>query len=264
MIGTMRMKRIYYVIIIFLGTFISLKAQTIDGFLKVVENTSTTYAVKLQIRLESGSAILSIATIRFNYDTTRLSFPTKPVLNKDYEIYNFNSPTYSATVTHPSSAIISVNLFSMSGNTITTDTVDVTTISFKKLASFDSATIYPVMVQIFSPSNSTQWAIGTWKDYHPTAIKNIPNVPEKFQLMQNYPNPFNPSTTIEYQISSNSLVTLKIYNVLGQEVATLVDKMESPGNYSVRFNADKLASGTYFYRLQTGEFAQTKKMLLIK
>ncbi len=92
----------------------------------------------------------------------------------------------------------------------------------------------------------------------------------KFELKQNYPNPFNPTTTIKYQIpnvtSGFSLreVTLKIYDVLGKEVATLVNKKQLPGIYQVAFNGSKLASGIYYYRLKSGNYIETKKMILLK
>lgn len=98
---------------------------------------------------------------------------------------------------------------------------------------------------------------------------NNSKVPQTFSLSQNYPNPFNPSTVIRYQVSEASKVTLKIYDILGREVAVLVKNGEKPaGTYEVTFNASTLSSGTYFYRLEaispTGEFVQTKKMLLMK
>lgn len=87
----------------------------------------------------------------------------------------------------------------------------------------------------------------------------------KFELMQNYPNPFNPNTKINYQIAEMSNVSLKIYDALGREVKTLVNKIQSPGNYSVDFDAKNgFSSGIYFYRLQSGNFVQTRKMLLLK
>jgi photosystem II stability/assembly factor-like uncharacterized protein len=85
-----------------------------------------------------------------------------------------------------------------------------------------------------------------------------------FSLEQNYPNPFNPSTNIHYAISNRQLVQLKIYDVLGNEVATLVNEFKSAGNYEVDFNASKLSSGVYFYKLQAGSFIETKKMILLK
>ena len=90
------------------------------------------------------------------------------------------------------------------------------------------------------------------------------NISESFALEQNYPNPFNPSTTIRYQIPTAGIVTLKIYDVLGNEVATLVNEEKSAGSYEVNFNASSLASGIYFYKIQAGSFVQTKKMILLK
>ncbi len=89
-------------------------------------------------------------------------------------------------------------------------------------------------------------------------------IPEEFYLSQNYPNPFNPTTTIRYSIPQNSKVTLKVYDILGREVATLVNEAKQPGNYEVAFNGSGLASGIYFYRLQAGNFSATKKLILMK
>ncbi|MCP5064167.1 MAG: T9SS type A sorting domain-containing protein, partial [Ignavibacteriae bacterium] len=104
-------------------------------------------------------------------------------------------------------------------------------------------------------------------------ITNVENeeIPNKFTLYQNYPNPFNPTTTIKYSIpvgdanfTSTKNTILKIYDILGKEVFTLVDEHKSSGTYEVVFDASNLASGTYIYRLQVGSYAETKKMLLIK
>jgi uncharacterized delta-60 repeat protein len=88
--------------------------------------------------------------------------------------------------------------------------------------------------------------------------------PNEFNLAQNYPNPFNPTTTIQYSIPQRSNVTLKVYDILGNEVATLVNEERARGVYSVNFDASQLASGIYFYRIQAGSFIETKKMILIK
>ena len=90
------------------------------------------------------------------------------------------------------------------------------------------------------------------------------NKPLKFQLDQNYPNPFNPTTTINYQLSKNGMVTLKVYDVLGSEVKTLVNEIKQPGAYKVNFDGRSLPSGVYFYRLTAGTFTQTKKLVLMK
>lgn len=94
-------------------------------------------------------------------------------------------------------------------------------------------------------------------------------LPEGFALYQNYPNPFNPSTTIRYTIpldagSETQEVSLKVYDVLGNEIATLVNDEKESGNYTVEFNASYLSSGVYFYQLKAGDFVQTRKMLLAK
>jgi len=88
--------------------------------------------------------------------------------------------------------------------------------------------------------------------------------PIDFTLEQNYPNPFNPSTTILYQIPQDGIVTLKIYDILGAEVATLVNEQKVAGKYEVNFNASQLASGVYIYKIQAGDFVSSKKMILIK
>ena len=85
-----------------------------------------------------------------------------------------------------------------------------------------------------------------------------------FSLLQNYPNPFNPTTKIQYSISKSSFVTIKVYDILGKVVATLVNEEKRPGNYSVVFHAASLSSGIYFYRLQAGGFTETKKLIFLK
>jgi hypothetical protein len=103
--------------------------------------------------------------------------------------------------------------------------------------------------------------------YHETitGIRSDNNsMPQGFLLLQNYPNPFNPSTVISYQLSVDSKVSLKVYNVLGKEVTTLVDGEQRAGEHSVNFNANNLTNGVYFYQLNAGNFTQTKKMVLLK
>jgi len=109
-----------------------------------------------------------------------------------------------------------------------------------------------------------------------TGIESKKIVASKFNLNQNYPNPFNPTTTIKYSIptplnppfakegNTGGFVTLKVYDVLGKEIATLVNKEQQSGNYKVTFNASSLPSGIYFYRLQSGNFVETKKLILLK
>ena len=140
-------------------------------------------------------------------------------------------------------------------------------------------------------TNSTrQNHIGFWYQVNSvvTAVENeSDNLPNEFKLYQNYPNPFNPTTTIEYSIPSSSViasgakqskeitsvnsfprndvnVTLKVYNILGKEVTTLVNKKQSPGVYEVTFDASNLPSGVYIYKIHAGSFKQSRKLLLMK
>jgi hypothetical protein len=134
-----------------------------------------------------------------------------------------------------------------------------------------SDTQYPVnLTQSFNRAN-IQFDINLT-----TGIGNeFTSIPEVFSLSQNYPNPFNPTTVITYNIPSNvksqtlasqsgSNVKLVIYDLLGKEVTTLVNEKQSPGTYSVKFNGSNFASGVYFYRIEAGEFVDTKRMVLLK
>ena len=103
-----------------------------------------------------------------------------------------------------------------------------------------------------------------------TEVEKEDAIMYNFSLEQNYPNPFNPSTTIKYSIpgiqvsyAQSANVILKVYDLLGREVATLVNKEQKPGNYEVKFDASLLSSGIYFYKLQAGTLSNTKKMLLL-
>ena len=97
-----------------------------------------------------------------------------------------------------------------------------------------------------------------------TAVPSGNSLPTNFVLNQNYPNPFNPTTTISYSVPKTSLVTIKVYDILGREVAVLVNEEKAGGNYEIKFNASNLSSGVYMYRFQAGTFIQSKKMLLLK
>ncbi len=142
----------------------------------------------------------------------------------------------------------------------------------------------------YSPVNATSASGKTWGYYTDnvsgctmtsgSAQTNRPNVcfvltatgagsilsliPSKYELSQNYPNPFNPTTKINFAIPKQGLVTMKIYDVLGREVRTLVNEVKQAGNYSVDFNAMEFASGVYFYKLTSGDFSDIKRMILVK
>ncbi len=112
------------------------------------------------------------------------------------------------------------------------------------------------------PGDANIGALGTGSA---TAVNSeVSNLPSSYKLNQNYPNPFNPSTVITYSVPKSRLVVLKVYNILGQIVSTLVNRVQNAGNYQVSFNGDNLASGVYFYTLSAGNFKTVKKMILLK
>jgi endo-1,4-beta-xylanase len=95
-------------------------------------------------------------------------------------------------------------------------------------------------------------------------VKTGPSITSQFQLFNNYPNPFNPSTIIKYSVPMTAEISLKIFDMLGREVTTLVNEVKTSGTYEVTFNAYNLSSGVYFYQLRARDFVSTKKLLLIK
>jgi len=112
---------------------------------------------------------------------------------------------------------------------------------------------------------TTGWTQFNPKNYEVIGINQISsNIPNNFSLKQNYPNPFNPNTIINYQLQKFSNVSLKVYDVLGNEVSTLVNQKQNAGSYEVGFNATALSSGIYFYTLKTEGYSETKRMLLVK
>ena len=96
------------------------------------------------------------------------------------------------------------------------------------------------------------------------SVEDGEQLPLEFKLEQNYPNPFNPSTTIRFTLPEKEFVTLKIYDVMGNEVAVLLNEEKETGSHSIEFDASRLASGTYFYKLQAGDNIETRKMILLK
>ncbi len=123
---------------------------------------------------------------------------------------------------------------------------------------------YTVAVQVSDGKLSTMsYQIITAAD-KTTDVKVTAGIPNQYQLFQNYPNPFNPSTTITFDIPESGFVALTLYNMLGEKVDVLVNRVMNAGSYKVNYNATKLNSGIYFYRIQTNNFAQVKKMILLK
>jgi hypothetical protein len=116
-----------------------------------------------------------------------------------------------------------------------------------------------------NPAGTSDWST-TWSftTVATTSISNHVGTPNEYRLCQNYPNPFNPSTTIRYELKEAGRASLKVFDLLGQEVATLVDGEKAAGLHSVEFEAGRLASGLYFYTLRTNSNAMTLTMMLLK
>jgi hypothetical protein len=112
--------------------------------------------------------------------------------------------------------------------------------------------------------DSSQWYLDDYVLEDITVGVKDFSFPNEYKLEQNYPNPFNPTTKISYQIPGMSFVSLKVYDILDNETATLINEERPIGNYEIEFNGSYSSSGVYFYQLKTGNFIQTKKMLLLK
>jgi hypothetical protein len=135
--------------------------------------------------------------------------------------------------------------------------------------SFTSQLTLPYDVYCISMANINVGWCGTagghiYKYTDNVSVSNQNQTPTQFTLKQNYPNPFNPQTTIDFSLAKTGYITLKVYNLLGQAVMTLVDGVETAGDHSVMFNAENLPSGTYFYTMKSGDFTATKSLVLVK
>jgi murein tripeptide amidase MpaA len=126
-----------------------------------------------------------------------------------------------------------------------------------------------------APNHYPKTISGVYAKYDSTTILNVKlrpmisevsgnEVSESYSLSQNYPNPFNPTTNISYRIADNSFVTLTVYDILGKEIASLVNAKQSPGTYDVQFDGNRLSSGIYFYKLKAGDYTDVKSMILVK
>ncbi len=149
--------------------------------------------------------------------------------------------------------------------TITSDQINPPDTSLTVSDSLVGSTIYSWRISAGNAYGFSLWS-SAWKfkTEVPTWVALSSGTPTQFSLMQNYPNPFNPTTEISYQLSESSFVTLKVYDILGREVAALVNGHQSPGIHNVTFDASRLPTGVYFYRLDAGTHVATRKMLMIK
>lgn len=201
----------------------------------------------------SRNSELDLLPFVIEYDSTKISDTTSA------EIYIINVGNNSLTI---DSIIVSDPHFILTDVTNEVEPYSV----WKSIVQFipDSAKYYSTIIKVYSDGGIKQLSLsGIGKDYAVSVDDEILQS-LTFSLSQNYPNPFNPLTSIHYAIGKRQFVTLKVYDILGNEIATLVNDEKSAGNYEVNFNASNIPSGVYFYRLQAGSFIQTNKMILLK
>jgi hypothetical protein len=270
----------------------SVSPATINGRFDVNE-VNGIKSVILQINTNTAMNELGGTTIVFNFDTTSISFPNNPVNEIDYIFHNFNGGNYSsATVTRPLKNQIWVNIdlpYTNNNNgtivAASPNWTDVVTINFSIVDQSRSANLTWLTTSpfwgVYDADNSTLWQDGDFEDFI-TGVEQVSEFPTNFELLQNYPNPFNPSTKIRYTIPAihtgqtgspnlykgGTLVQLKVYDILGNEVATLVNEEKEPGIYEVEFSninaTSSIASGIYIYKIHSGNFVDSKKMVLLK
>jgi hypothetical protein len=144
------------------------------------------------------------------------------------------------------------------GNPDTVRTMTADSLPTGSWRTIDSVTsVYVALSRLAGTTENTLTEPGVY-------VRRLSETPTDFALGQNYPNPFNPTTTISYQIPTNALVTLKVFDVLGREVAVLLDRTQSAGTYTMQFDASRLPSGLYFYSLTAGRYTAVRKMMLVK
>ncbi|MBE0572726.1 MAG: T9SS type A sorting domain-containing protein [Ignavibacteriaceae bacterium] len=277
-------------VILFLWYACSAEPATINGRFVIVSADPSNTSVLLQINTNSGNAALGGATIVFDFNTSAISINENPIQDVDYTFHNFSGENYSvATITRPLINTIWVNIDlpyvnSNNGTTVSANPewTDVVTIHFNTVdlnVTQDLTWLTNSLFWgIYDADNSTIWENGVFEDF-PTSVEPVSDLPTNFELSQNYPNPFNPSTKIKFTIPYVTLsgvegsvpVKLQVYDILGNEVATLVNEEKAPGVYEVEFggashsgDVRNLASGIYIYRLQASEFSDTKKMILLR
>ncbi len=227
------------------------------------------------VGINSNAIIPSLGTIHCIVKEVGVSEPVRiSHATMDSVVYDEDSIAVKAVI-KTKSGIANASIF------WTTDTTSGFNSSSMQFVSGDSAVGYiPVQIDstviyyyISATSNSGRTITkpivapdGYYKFIIENSVTGIADeyLPEEFYLSQNYPNPFNPSTKIQFWISDFGFVNLKVYDILGKEIATLVNEEKQAGNYSVEFNAAELPSGVYFYQLKADSFVETRKMLLLK
>ena len=207
----------------------------------------------------SGPSFPGVKAIRINYYSYPENIGTKDIIRtKVYNNVNLNDSIkfdYAYAQRTPYEDRLVVKISVDGGNTFPYTIFDKKGAALGTTAPSSSS---------FVPSTG-QWGTFAARYGSVTGLEPTGNfTPNKFELSQNYPNPFNPTTKIKYYIANSGYVNMKVYDILGKEVAVLVNANLKPGEYELQFNASNLTSGIYFYKITAGNFTDTKKMLLVK
>jgi len=237
---------------------------TPSGALYIGSFGGTIYSVDMNTgdALEVAVTNIPIAGLAFNPLTGKLWASVRPTLSGKDRIFKINLPSGDTDLvgTTGLSATVSDIIFDGNGRLWGINGSGTAVNSLLRIDTTNGAGTI-----VGSMGISSVLSLAMWQDSFQVGVQDFEaSVPQRYSLEQNYPNPFNPSTAISFQLPAISNVSLKIYNVLGQEIATLVNKELKAGRYSVAWDASNVPSGMYFYRLHAGNFSATKKLLLMK
>lgn len=204
------------------------------------------------------SAVFPFGSTVFNFNQTYLvvvKYKFNTTSNTDDAMSVYVLSSVSPTTTEPTNPTVGPYVCSDASKT---DQVDLSMVTLRQ----GSATSAPALM-IDGIRIATNWGLAVTGTA--TGVEENKSIlPTKFELSQNYPNPFNPSTTIKYQVPQNSFVNVSVFDILGNQVKTLVNEEKAAGSYDLKFDASNIPSGVYFYKIQTSSFTQTKKMILMK
>ena len=274
--GNMKTLYILILVLFFMALDKDVMATDLNGRIYVLNNDGNNFKVLFQISTDSGDRKLGGASIVIDFDSTLIDLRDEPRMGIDFIFNNFHLTPYdTATVTKVSGHQIWINIdleidslgTLISGAPFWTDLVIINFVSNGIVPPTHSVywSIHSKYWQVYDSDNFSSWELGNFDYVSPfTAVENLENDITSFKVNQNYPNPFNPSTKIKYSVPQFSNIMIKVFDILGNEIETLVDEEKSAGTYEITWYAEQLPSGIYFYRLQAGFFAETKKMVLLR
>ena len=247
-------------------TMTSLKGMEIleNGTIWVANQAGSIFSVDVATGelLEVAFTSVNLAGLAFNPLTGKLWASVRPPLTGKDRIFKINLPSGDTDLVCNTgfNAVTPDIIFDGNGNLFGIVGSGATVNKFIKIDTTNA-----VGTEIGSMGISSVQCIAMWPDSFQNVVNEIPGVlPTEYSLSQNFPNPFNPKTQITFALPKDGIVTLKIFDILGKEVATVINEEMKAGKYSAAFDATAYSSGMYFYRLTSGTFSETKKMILMK